>query len=98
MAAARDEKDGAGREGEQGCPFPKALVQPGKRGAPGGTRVDNAALPSDAALLMFLMPRTAENWGSWLKKSQVVSWQCPGGCWDRAGLAHAKCRWPVTPG
>lgn len=55
-------------------------------------------LPSDAALLMFLMPRTAENWGSWLKKSQVVSWQCPGGCWDRAGLAHAKCRWPVTPG
>lgn len=30
-AAAGEEKDGAGREGEQHWPFPTELVQPGKR-------------------------------------------------------------------
>ena len=93
-AAAGDEGDDDGIEGAQHCLLPKALVQTGGR----GTRVDEAALPVDSPCLVFLMPRAAGDWGWWLQKGRVVSRQCPGGTWDRAGLVQARCRWPVTPG
>lgn len=92
-AAPGEEKDNGGREGGQCCPCPKRPCSLGG-GPPGGTQMGNAAPPSDASILVFLMPRTAENWGSWIKESRGGRALEGAG----AGLVHTKHRWPVTSG
>lgn len=90
-AAAGEVKDGdAWREGEQHYPFPRELVQPGKRGALGGSSEQHGTGGQCCSSFRCIIPdvsnaQDCRKFGI-MAQRVTVSRQCPGG-WLGQGSA-----------